>query len=134
MFGDMTKKRAALLYEAIEEVLSMLERAERMYAIACSSLLSEQDAATDIDHEDEAMNAGESKVRRKSLSSSSRSRFSRSSLLSALLVRSPRTLGRLAAASAASPALISISSRCSPPGSGRFLCSTFAAVLLLKNR
>jgi phosphate uptake regulator len=66
MFGDVikTRKRTALLYDAIEEVLSMLERAERMFAIVCGCLLSEEEAAADVDKEDKAINAGEALVRR----------------------------------------------------------------------
>lgn len=66
MFRDInaTRKRTALLYDAIEEILSMLEKAERMFNIVSSSLLNKVEAPTDIGQEDRDINKGEALVRR----------------------------------------------------------------------
>ncbi len=59
-----TRKRTALLYDAIEEVLNMIERAERMFGVSCGTLLSEDQVEVDVDREDRDINAGERLVRR----------------------------------------------------------------------
>ncbi|NKB66882.1 MAG: hypothetical protein GKR89_07475 [Candidatus Latescibacteria bacterium] len=65
MFKDIieTRKRTALLYDAIEEVITMIERAERMFG-AVGQPLDQQELAVDIDQEDRDINAGEQLVRR----------------------------------------------------------------------
>ena len=59
-----TRKRTALLYDAIAEVLNMLERAQRMFGVSCGTLLSEDRLGVDVDREDRDINAGERLVRR----------------------------------------------------------------------
>lgn len=59
-----TRKRTALLHDAIEEVLTMIERAERMFGVSCGTLLSEDNVEVDVDREDRDINAGERLVRR----------------------------------------------------------------------
>jgi len=66
MFKDLieTRKRTALLFDALQEVINMLERAERMFGVATGMLLTEQDTVVDIDQEDRELNAGERMTRR----------------------------------------------------------------------
>jgi phosphate transport system protein len=66
MFKDIieTRKRTALLYEAIETVMTMLERAERMFGIVCTCVLTGEETVVDVDQEDRDINAGERLVRR----------------------------------------------------------------------
>ena len=59
-----TRKRTALLYDAIEEVLNMLERTQRMFNVSCGTLMSEESLDVDVDREDRDINAGERMVRR----------------------------------------------------------------------
>lgn len=59
-----SQKRTTLLYDAIQEVLEMLERAERMYELACTGLLTPEPDATNIEREDRDINASERIVRR----------------------------------------------------------------------
>ena len=65
MFKDIieTRKRTALLYDAIEVVLTMIERAERMFG-AVGQPLDQLEQVVDIDQEDRDINAGEQMVRR----------------------------------------------------------------------
>ena len=66
MFKDVieTRKRTALLYEAIEEVITMLERTERMFGVVCASVLTGDKVVVDVEREDRDINAGERLVRR----------------------------------------------------------------------
>ncbi len=66
MFKEIigSQKRTTLLYDAIQEVLQMLERAERIYELACTGLLTPQPDAVNIEREDRDINASERLVRR----------------------------------------------------------------------
>lgn len=59
-----SQKRTTLLYDAIQEVLEMLERAERMYELACTGLLTPEPDTVNIEREDRDINASERMVRR----------------------------------------------------------------------
>lgn len=59
-----SQKRTALLYDAIEEVLSMLERAHRMFAASCSAEAATADAKAQMDKDDRDINHSERLVRR----------------------------------------------------------------------
>lgn len=68
MFKDIleARKRAGLLVDAFDEVISMLEKAQRMFGAAGQALTSpeDQDGGADIDRDDRDINAGERLVRR----------------------------------------------------------------------
>mgnify|MGYP003338652893 CR=1 FL=1 len=66
MFKEImeTDKRTTLLYDAINEVLGMLGRAERMFDLACSSLLDNADNSAEVQREDRDINTSERIVRR----------------------------------------------------------------------
>lgn len=66
MFKEIigSQKRKTLLYDAILEVLEMLERAARMYELTCTDLLKPQPDAVNIYREDRDINASERIVRR----------------------------------------------------------------------
>jgi Na+/phosphate symporter len=58
------RKRTALLADATDEVLSMLERARRMFEVGCSPELKNEETAAQVDRDDRDINAGERLVRR----------------------------------------------------------------------
>lgn len=66
MFKEIVQanKRTALLVDAFEEVIKMVERTERMFDAACTALMTDQERAVDIAAEDRAINEGERLVRR----------------------------------------------------------------------
>lgn len=66
MFREIidSHRRTTLVYEALQEVLNMLERAEKMFGVVCSTLLTQEEAVADIDREDRDINEGEHLVRR----------------------------------------------------------------------
>lgn len=66
MFENIIKsrKRTALLYDAIEEVIAMIERAEHIFSIAWESILSGESTTIDVKQEDQNINLGERLVRR----------------------------------------------------------------------
>ncbi|MGY8826249.1 MAG: PhoU domain-containing protein [Candidatus Latescibacterota bacterium] len=66
MFKEIidSQKRTTLLYDAIQEVLGMIERAERMYELVCASLMNPQPEIVDIERDDRDINASERLVRR----------------------------------------------------------------------
>lgn len=66
MFKEIVEanKRTALLVDAFEEIVQMVERAERMYDAACTALMSDQQREVNISAEDRAINEGERMVRR----------------------------------------------------------------------
>lgn len=66
MFKEIiqTDKRTTLLYDAIHEVLGMLGRAERMFDLACSSLLDNAGNSAEVQREDREINSSERIVRR----------------------------------------------------------------------
>ena len=67
MFKDIleARKRAGLLVDAFDEVISMLEKAQRMFGAAGQALATPEDEdGDDIDRDDRDINAGERLVRR----------------------------------------------------------------------
>lgn len=66
MFKEIieTDKRTSLLYDAINEVIDMLKRAEHMFDLACKNLLDSADNSTEVLKEDHDINASERIVRR----------------------------------------------------------------------
>jgi phosphate transport system protein len=68
MFKDIleARKRAGLLVDAFDEIISMLERAQRMFKAAGQTLVSQEDQGEQlvIDRDDRDINAGERLVRR----------------------------------------------------------------------
>ena len=66
MFKEIieTNKRTSLLYDAINEVIDMLKRAEHTFDLACNSLLDSADNSTEVLKEDHDINASERIVRR----------------------------------------------------------------------
>ena len=63
MFKDLLGKKRSLVHDAIDEVLTMLERAEHMFGAGCGVLLDDA-AEADIAASDEDINVGERMVRR----------------------------------------------------------------------
>jgi phosphate uptake regulator len=66
MFKEIlgAQKRKTLIYDAVLEVLGMIERAEGMYEQACTCLLKQQSDPIDIAREDRDINTSERLVRR----------------------------------------------------------------------
>ena len=66
MFKEIVQanKRTALLVDAFEEVIQMVERTERMFDDACTAFMSDQERDVDISAEDRAINDGERMIRR----------------------------------------------------------------------
>ena len=67
MFKDIleARKRAGLLVDAFDEIISMLEKAQRMFGAAGQALKSDEGGANaDINRDDRDINAGERLVRR----------------------------------------------------------------------
>ena len=63
MFKDLLGQKRTLVHDAIDEVVTMLERAESMFGLVCGKLL-ENGVDVDIGQSDEDINMGERMVRR----------------------------------------------------------------------
>jgi len=66
MFKEMieSRRRSALVFDALQEVLDMLNHAERMFAVTAHTLLTDEEVVGDVDREDREINTGERMVRR----------------------------------------------------------------------
>ena len=60
----LSKQKSSLVYEAIEEILKMLEGAGRMFAISCDFDSSDEESAQILAQSDREINMGERLVRR----------------------------------------------------------------------
>jgi phosphate transport system protein len=60
----LSKQKSSLVYEAIEEILKMLEGAGRMFAIGCDFASSDEQSAQVLAQSDREINMGERLVRR----------------------------------------------------------------------
>ena len=63
MFKDLLGQKRTLVHDAIDEVVTMLERAESMFGLVCGKLL-ENGVDVDIGQSDADINMGERMVRR----------------------------------------------------------------------
>ena len=60
----LSKQKSSLVYEALEEILKMLEGAERMFEIGCDFAARDEENARVIARSDREINMGERMVRR----------------------------------------------------------------------